>query len=126
MFIYCLDNHDAILDKYRDRDDNSMFPTSGSSTALPSPVDIIGSTSPSSPASASIGEEVDQKRFFYSQKRGFDEVGATTKMVEVLKSLGIHRPSKIQSLSFRCVLDGKHCIIAGLASEELHVLNVCV
>ena len=77
-----------------------------------------GGTVPSSPADidgsqAAAGSEEDQKKFFYSQKRGFDELGANPKMVEVLKALNIMRPSKIQSLSFKHVLEGKHCIIAG-------------
>ena len=55
----------------------------------------------------------ENKSFFYSQKKGFEDIGANSKTIEVLKSLGVLRPSKIQSLSFKTVLEGKTCIIAG-------------
>jgi len=59
-----------------------------------------------------------QKQFFYSQKKGFEELGASNKIVEVLNSLEIKRPSKIQSLSYKSILEGKNCIIAGASLLE--------
>jgi len=52
-----------------------------------------------------------EKMLFYSQK-SFQDLGFTSKMVDVLKSLNIEKPSKIQALSCYGVNSGKPCIIA--------------
>ena len=105
-----------ISDNSRELDDNSLLSPIVNTPS--SPADIDGSQAPSS--------EEDQKKFFYSQKKGFEELGANAKMVEVLKALNIMRPSKIQSLSFKHVLEGKHCIIAGCRSIEWNAQNIYV
>ena len=51
------------------------------------------------------------KLLFYSQK-SFEDLGLAPKMVDVVKSLNIVKPSKIQALSFYGINSGKPCIIA--------------
>lgn len=62
------------------------------------------------------------KSFFYSQKSSFADLGASAKMVEVLQSIDVNRPSKIQSLSFKTLLEGKNCILAG--KRRMYSLHV--
>ncbi len=50
------------------------------------------------------------KSAFFSQKALCD-IGLNSKMISVLSSLQIERPSKIQALSFSSIYSGKHCII---------------
>ena len=52
------------------------------------------------------------KSLFYS-KKDFKEVGYSDKMIGVMNSLGMEKPSKIQSLSFKEVYNKKSCVIAG-------------
>jgi len=52
-----------------------------------------------------------ERKLFYSQKT-FQALGLTPQMVEVLASLDISQPSKIQALSFFGINSGKPCILA--------------
>eukprot|EP01038_Epipyxis_sp_PR26KG_P005028 gene5028-7017_t len=52
-----------------------------------------------------------EKLLFYS-KKDFLAVGYSDKMINVLSSIGITKPSKVQALSYRYVYDGKNCIVA--------------
>ena len=49
--------------------------------------------------------------FFYSQK-DFEGIGVSNEMLRVLQSLNLERPSKVQALSFKDILSGKHTILA--------------
>jgi hypothetical protein len=49
---------------------------------------------------------------FFSKKE-FEEVGLSKKMIDVLASLAVEKPSKIQSLSYKEVYAQRNCIIAG-------------
>jgi ATP-dependent helicase YprA (DUF1998 family) len=48
---------------------------------------------------------------FYS-KKSFQEIGVPENMVASLRSLGIERPSRIQSLSYQTIRDKNDCIMA--------------
>lgn len=50
------------------------------------------------------------RNYFYSQK-DLQKVGLNAKMIDVLSSMGIVRPSKIQSLAFPFVYNKKTCIV---------------
>ena len=51
----------------------------------------------------------DDRSFFYS-KKSFVDIGVSSMMSGVLSYLRLSKPSKIQSLSFQTILEGKHCI----------------
>ncbi len=48
---------------------------------------------------------------FWSVKT-FSELGASDEAIAAAAIQGVERPSKIQALSYRIVLNGRHCIIA--------------
>ena len=61
--------------------------------------------------SMAMGDEKTAGSFFYSQK-DFEGIGVSEDMVRVLGSLNLVRPSKVQALSFKDILSGKHTILA--------------
>lgn len=52
-----------------------------------------------------------EKKLFYSQK-SFKDLGLSDKMIEVINSLNIVTPSKIQAICYFGINSKKHCIIA--------------
>lgn len=48
--------------------------------------------------------------FFFSQK-SLGNIGLTTKLISMLETMQITRPSKIQALSFDTIKSGKHVIL---------------
>ena len=52
-----------------------------------------------------------EKKLFYSQKT-FKDLGLSDKMIEVINSLNIVTPSKIQAICYFGINSKKHCIIA--------------
>jgi hypothetical protein len=55
-------------------------------------------------------DDLEDKHHFYS-KKSFEEIGCNEKMINTLKTMDIHKPSRIQALAFPNVYDGKTCII---------------
>jgi ATP-dependent RNA helicase DDX18/HAS1 len=54
--------------------------------------------------------DIAERSTFFS-KKSLESIGLNSKMVNVLSSLQINRPSKIQALTFSSIFNGKHCII---------------
>lgn len=52
-----------------------------------------------------------EKRLFYSKKT-FEDLGLSSLMIKVLKSINVETPSKIQNLSFNDTYNGRNCVIA--------------
>ncbi len=67
---------------------------------------------PSSPTSTPETQQtgIEPKPHFYSRK-ALKEIGLNDRMVNVVQSMGIVKPSKVQALAFPTIYSGKSCII---------------